>query len=110
MTDEQLKFFHHVTGYNLRVEAGGTWGVYDDEGNMTPSGPAGAGSANAVWQLAVSILGPAPTAAHAPAASRVVGTAQWFADFVDNMKKAGVSVPDAGLTGAKAYFDDRALG
>lgn len=110
VTDEQKQFFHDVTGYNLEANADGTWGVYDEKGDMAPAcGPEG-GVASSTWQLACSIMEPVTTPANDGGTSHSAGTAEWFADFVDNMKKAGVSVPDAWLARAKAYFEGGDLG
>jgi hypothetical protein len=108
VTDQQKKFFHDVTGYNLNVEDDGSWGVYDDKGNLVPAAPPGGGESNATWQLAAAITLRASMPSEGKGAADATSTAKWFADFIDNMKKGGVIVPDAWLTRAQTYFNGAA--
>jgi hypothetical protein len=100
-TDEQKKFFHDVTGYNLESS-----GVFDDYGNLVPaSGPQG-GPVNAVWQLADKLTSNLPGGDDLATTSGDGVDKSKFSAFIEMMKKAKIAVPDSWLQKAKEYFDN----
>jgi hypothetical protein len=104
-TDEQKKFFHSVTGYNLVTENGG-YGVYDDDGNMVQDNAGKDGRSSSLWQLADDITSGSLTRDGVAVSDSKTFGADWYKGWTDKMAAAGSTLPADWAAKAKAYFDD----
>ena len=110
-TDEQKKFFHEVTGYNLFTADGG-YGVYDDAGKMVPNVATNGGASSPVWQLAGDIVdtnlekdGVPINPDGSPRTGQTSLDGDWFQKWIEKMAICKADIPESWLSRAKAYFE-----
>ena len=110
-TDEQKKFFHEVTGYNLFTDGGG-YAVYDDAGKMVPHAGPNGGSVTPEWQLAHDIVltnfeidGVPSNLDGSPRTGQTSLDKDWFQSWLDKMAICKADIPESWIARAKAYFE-----
>jgi hypothetical protein len=110
-TDEQKKFFHEVTGYNL-VTVNGGYGVYDDAGNMVSNAGPNGGPASPEWVLAGDIVdtnlekdGVPINPDGSPRTGQTSLDGDWFQKWIEKMAICKAEIPESWLSRAKAYFE-----